>query len=385
MLSRISVVRSAPRLFVVPVRYKTSSVEGSVAQSKGFSKKEKAHEDEYVHRHELELLQKIRNEGPSMLASACISRHAPLVVELVITGFISTRIPPLYIFCDTLASAIEKFTNLSKITLCPSTFHETFLAKSLEILPSLTHLRDLTVNSSCMGSETVPLLVQINQLCKLTLHSPGRLILNALPEWLERLSPTLIGLHLKDNCGSITPGVLNSFVPHIREHLRELTLGLSYSLTDDDVFTALTQIPNLERLQLLYYLQLSPPKTVLRLTRLRSFTFLVDTVPSTRSDALALCRWIKRIISNAPLEVLRLVCDDPSVTTAHVPVDNIVDHLVTKHHTTLRVLDLAETYVGLEATRAILTRCVGLEELCLAARREVLVSMLVKAFLGDIN
>jgi len=33
-----------------------------VAQSKGFSKKEKAHEDEYVYRHEMELLTKMKAE-----------------------------------------------------------------------------------------------------------------------------------------------------------------------------------------------------------------------------------------------------------------------------------------------------------------------------------
>ncbi|KIJ61215.1 hypothetical protein HYDPIDRAFT_31519 [Hydnomerulius pinastri MD-312] len=45
------------------VRSYTSSVkEGSVAQSKGFSKKEKAHEDEYARRHEADLLRKLKAE-----------------------------------------------------------------------------------------------------------------------------------------------------------------------------------------------------------------------------------------------------------------------------------------------------------------------------------
>lgn len=62
MLARFSAVRAVPRLVVVPVRYTTSGSEGSVAQSKGFSKKEKAHEDEYVHRHEMQLLAKMKAE-----------------------------------------------------------------------------------------------------------------------------------------------------------------------------------------------------------------------------------------------------------------------------------------------------------------------------------
>ncbi|KAH0579888.1 hypothetical protein H2248_002714 [Termitomyces sp. 'cryptogamus'] len=44
MLARFSALRSFPRLVVVPVRHTSSKVEGSVAQSKEFSKKEAAHE-----------------------------------------------------------------------------------------------------------------------------------------------------------------------------------------------------------------------------------------------------------------------------------------------------------------------------------------------------
>lgn len=36
--------------------------EGSVAQSKGFNKKEKAHEDQYTRKHEREQLEKLRKE-----------------------------------------------------------------------------------------------------------------------------------------------------------------------------------------------------------------------------------------------------------------------------------------------------------------------------------
>ncbi|KAH7882206.1 hypothetical protein F5I97DRAFT_437088 [Phlebopus sp. FC_14] len=44
------------------VRYTSSVKEGSVAQSKEFGKKEKAHEDEYARRHEAELLRKLKAE-----------------------------------------------------------------------------------------------------------------------------------------------------------------------------------------------------------------------------------------------------------------------------------------------------------------------------------
>ncbi|PFH50359.1 hypothetical protein AMATHDRAFT_61176 [Amanita thiersii Skay4041] len=60
MLARFTAARRLPQLFAV--RYSSSQVEGSVAKSKEFSKKEKAHEDEYIHRHEMEQLAKMRKQ-----------------------------------------------------------------------------------------------------------------------------------------------------------------------------------------------------------------------------------------------------------------------------------------------------------------------------------
>ncbi|KAH7908844.1 hypothetical protein BJ138DRAFT_1156697 [Hygrophoropsis aurantiaca] len=53
---------SVSRTALVGRRYTSSAKEGSVAQSKGFNKKEKAHEDEYARRHEAELLRKLKAE-----------------------------------------------------------------------------------------------------------------------------------------------------------------------------------------------------------------------------------------------------------------------------------------------------------------------------------
>jgi len=46
---------------MLSVRY-NSGPAGSVAQSKGFSKKEKAHEDEFIHRQEMAKLEKMKKE-----------------------------------------------------------------------------------------------------------------------------------------------------------------------------------------------------------------------------------------------------------------------------------------------------------------------------------
>ncbi|KAF8430589.1 hypothetical protein L210DRAFT_874729 [Boletus edulis BED1] len=49
--------------------YSSSSREGSVAQSREFGKKERAHEDQYVRRHEAELLRKLKTQVCQMCCS----------------------------------------------------------------------------------------------------------------------------------------------------------------------------------------------------------------------------------------------------------------------------------------------------------------------------
>lgn len=63
MLSRIALnssrrVASARSAFAV--RTYAGRVEGSVAESKTFNKREKAHEDQYVREHEKQVLEKLR-------------------------------------------------------------------------------------------------------------------------------------------------------------------------------------------------------------------------------------------------------------------------------------------------------------------------------------
>ncbi|KAF7345062.1 INH1 subunit of the mitochondrial F1F0 ATP synthase [Mycena venus] len=62
MLSRISVVRRLPQLTATSKRFTSSLKEGSVAQSKGFSEKERAHENEYARRQEQQSLAKLKAE-----------------------------------------------------------------------------------------------------------------------------------------------------------------------------------------------------------------------------------------------------------------------------------------------------------------------------------
>ncbi|KNZ77318.1 hypothetical protein J132_05746 [Termitomyces sp. J132] len=324
------------------------------------------------YRHVLDLKDRGVLEKNSMLKAACTPHHAPLVIELEISGYISTRPPSLFNLGATIANAIQKFVNLSKIMFCPVTFHGELFVQSLELLPKISNLQELAVNPSCTGDRTCHLLTRIESLRRLTLDSPGRLILDALPEWLGRLSPGLLGLHLKDNCGSITPGVLKSFVPHVIDHLRELTLGLSYSLQDEDVFTFLSQLPLLERLQLQHYLQLRTPKTIPKLMRLKYFA--ADYLPAfDKREVVALCRWVKWVISSSPIEHVCLIRGDQDPDTIHIPFDSLIDHLATKHASTLRILDFKEAYVSVKGMKSLLHRCNHLEEVYVAARIHVLV------------
>lgn len=67
----------------------------------------------------------------------------------------------------------------------------------LQHLPTCAFLRDLTVNASCTDEIRAPILTRIESLEKLTIYNPSRAVLELLPEWLRRLSGTLLGFHLK--------------------------------------------------------------------------------------------------------------------------------------------------------------------------------------------
>jgi len=63
MLSRTITLRRVSGVFVTQKRlFADSRKEGSVAQTKGFQTKEKAHEDQYVHRQNVVNLEKIKRK-----------------------------------------------------------------------------------------------------------------------------------------------------------------------------------------------------------------------------------------------------------------------------------------------------------------------------------
>ncbi|KAF8637140.1 hypothetical protein AX17_003044 [Amanita inopinata Kibby_2008] len=313
--------------------------------------------------------------GPSMFTSGCLPQYAPLVEELRISGFLSPRPPPLNSLPTTLSNAVQNFHKLRAITLTPALYHEDVFTQTLHALKNISTLTDLTVNSSCIDAPRAPLIVQIHGLDRLEMRDPTRAILDALPEWLDRLSGTLKGLHLKDNCGSITPGVLHALaLPRLQDNLCALSLGLSYSLTHDDVFRFLNNFPQLEELELRYYWQLKSPSVRLCLGRLRRFT-AVHVRTEARGEVMAFCKWMRAVVSSSAIEDLRIICDGDDALAesgANVGFDSVIDHLSKKHYNSLRFLDLRSAYVGLSALKTLLSTCRLLQHFHVAARKDAL-------------
>ena len=97
-----------------------------------------------------------------------------------------------------LSDALRKFTSIRCVKFVPATFHEDVFIDSLKLLPNFgSSLRELVLNSSCTSDEEkVSLLTDIRGLDKLALHSPGRAVLQPLPDWLKKNADTLTELHL---------------------------------------------------------------------------------------------------------------------------------------------------------------------------------------------
>ncbi|KAJ3782048.1 hypothetical protein GGU10DRAFT_364761 [Lentinula aff. detonsa] len=214
------------------------------------------------------------------------------VQNLHITGHLSTLPPgPTNQLPALLADAIHLFSRgyqakLRSLRFTPESCHPQTFVQSLEVLSKLPEyfqlgstvpqpLCELHLNHHAFDDENkTRLLAQVRGLKKVTFENSTRVLLQALvgndkegnetsnEGWLCSLQKDLIELHFTNNCGSITPGVLNSFIPYL-PHLECFTLGISYSLADRDVFIALAKLNKLKSVGVRWYLQLnSPPPSV---------------------------------------------------------------------------------------------------------------------------
>lgn len=175
-------------------------------------------------------------------------------------------------FPQTLRSAIEQWINLNSITLHPRSYPSDLLTVALPQFLHCAHLKTLSVDRACYDGEGSTLLSHISGLETLILYGTNRAILQLLPDWLDRLKKTLrifalrvrekivvsfwticLDIYAQNGCGSVTPGVLRSLLPPL-VGIRHLELGLSYSLTNDDLFSSLNELPSLQHLELHYYI-----------------------------------------------------------------------------------------------------------------------------------
>ncbi|KAI1795387.1 hypothetical protein LXA43DRAFT_882089 [Ganoderma leucocontextum] len=313
-------------------------------------------------------LRKQDDFAQGLFSSARLPHNAALVRRLEVSGYLSTRPPPLNKFPGQLKSIVECWTNLQSVTFAPRKYHTDTFNDTLPLLLSLPFLQHLTLNPSCMGEAHVATVPQLRNLQSLTIQSPTRAVLQILPDWLRGLRPTLRSFHLRDNCGSVTPGVLRAFLPHMQE-ITAFTLGLSYSLTDDDVFVFCEDLPLLQILELRYYLQMRPTR-IPRLSRLRYLTVHCNYVMNAR-DAAYLYKWVRRTVTYAPLESLRLICE-PQASGAAPSFDPLLEHLIARHARRLRILDLREFFVGKKALKRLCHSCPMLEDLFVTVSSDTL-------------
>ncbi|KAI0632678.1 hypothetical protein C8Q77DRAFT_1058376 [Trametes polyzona] len=302
-----------------------------------------------------------------LFVSAQMPHNAPLVRRLEVSGFVSTRPAPLNKLPGYLMGALECWVNLHTVVFAPRQYHEDLFTDILPLLPRLQRLRSISVNPSCADEKHAAALVQLRRLESLTIHSPTRAILQFLPDWLKELEPTLREFRLTHGCGSVTPGVLRSFLPHL-QNVPTFAIGLSYSLTDDDVFKFWQDMPRLESLEARYYRQLRPPIRP-RLTHLRSLTARFWSLHSVE-ETHAFCHWICLVVSKAPLETLKMVCESECFLWFNH--DPLVEHLCVKHSKTLRSLHMHDSFISKDALRALCRSCTALEELSVSIRREAL-------------
>lgn len=211
----------------------------------------------------------------------------------------------------------------------------------------------------------------------------------------------MLTIALQHSCGSVTPGVLRSFTGPLQD-TTSFALGLSYSLTDNDVFAFWADLPHLERLEYRFYVvsihtipfltipfratsinsrmsQQLPPSITPRLIHLRHLT-VHYLEPETRTDAAHLYKWIRRVISHAPLESLRLVCEY-ELCGPEPTFDSLLESLSARHAKRLKVLDMRNCYVGNRALRRLCEKCTSLEELAVTISYDTLVRHYASPFL----
>ncbi|KAF8519374.1 hypothetical protein BU17DRAFT_90081 [Hysterangium stoloniferum] len=302
--------------------------------------------------------------GRKPFATSRLPSHAGYIEEFTLDGDL-TKIRPFrqmsISIIDKIPGALQAWRNLRKVTLKPHQASGTALQNIIKALRTCPSLKSITVNDLVMGEDIVPDLVELCDLEEITLLNPTRDILMALIDWIGRMRSTITALHLLNNCGSLTPGILRKLTPHLCI-LESLSIGISYSLTDADIFSCLSELPKLKSLQLQYYYQqgsLPPGPTLLSL---QSLTVCYDLLIG-KYEAVALSTWIRRISSSSPLEHLIVRCYDSRGRT--LSFDGLLLHVAHRHRQSLCSIQMPKAHVRTRTLHTLLQICGGLTDLSL--------------------
>jgi hypothetical protein len=118
---------------------------------------------------------------------------------------------------------------------------------------------------------------------------------------------------------------------------------------------------------------MKPPPHQPKLTSLHSFTVTYSHA-GTKREVDDFGKWIRRAITGSPnLRILRLLIDSPDAAFCNQSYDGLIDHLVKKHSTTLKILDMKSSFVRLDKLKALLSSCLSLEELLVKVDRSAVV------------
>ncbi|KAF5366725.1 hypothetical protein D9758_006577 [Tetrapyrgos nigripes] len=295
--------------------------------------------------------------------SALLPHNSPFVKHLQVSGVLNMRHPPKNRLPEALQTAIKTFINLSSVRFTPDQCYEDTFTEALKLLCECPSLRSVHLGGSWLDEKRAPILTELKGLQKVTIISPSRAVLDLFPRLLGQLSDELVELHLLDNCGSITPGVLRAFLPSL-QGIRSFSLGLSYSITDDDLFDAVNQLPCLEDLELFYYYQQRSPITAPTLPRLRSFAVTLKEHPTSPQMLESLSKWIRKFVSSSSIEQLLIREERWFLDHKVLNFDSLVYHLTAKHSSTLRVLNMQHMFISVKAQKALFAKCKELEVLC---------------------
>ena len=112
-----------------------------------------------------------------------------------------------------------------------------------------------------------------------------------------------------------------------------------------------------------------------KLLNLRSFTVSHLHV-QYRNEVNELCKWVRRAIAGSAIEELKFI-PEYVVDISGNPTScfaGLLDHIVKKQSSTIRILDLGPAFVCVDHLRSLLIACVRLEELKLSVNRNALAS-----------